>query len=80
MPLHTLIRSLVSTAICAVALAPGATIGYLAQAFDEGLSETVGAIVSAAQADFRAGDLSIRYLEEHPELLDGQPDPPRQFR
>ena len=27
------------------------------------------------EADFRAGDLSIRYLEEHPELLDGhQPD------
>ena len=24
------------------------------------------------EADFRSGDLSIRYLEEHPELLDGQ--------
>jgi len=26
------------------------------------------------EADFRAGDLSIRYLEEHPELVDGQED------
>jgi acetyl-CoA carboxylase biotin carboxylase subunit len=26
------------------------------------------------EADFRAGALSIRYLEEHPELTDGRPD------
>jgi acetyl/propionyl-CoA carboxylase alpha subunit len=27
------------------------------------------------EADFRAGRLSIRYLEEHPGLLDGEPAP-----
>ncbi len=42
-----------------VTLAPGATIGYLAQAFDETLGATVGAAVSAALGPYAAAEAEL---------------------
>ncbi|MBX0329438.1 ATP-binding cassette domain-containing protein [Oscillochloris sp. ZM17-4] len=47
-----------------VALAPGATIGYLAQAFDEGMGATVGDVVAAAQAAFSAAEADLLRASE----------------
>jgi len=47
-----------------VALAPGAAIGYLAQAFDEGLGETVGAVAAAAQAALSAAEADLLRASE----------------
>jgi len=47
-----------------VTLSPGAAIGYLAQAFDVGFGDTVGAVVAAAQAEFSAAEADLLRASE----------------
>ncbi|NTV62316.1 MAG: ABC-F family ATP-binding cassette domain-containing protein [Oscillochloris sp.] len=47
-----------------VALAPGATIGYLAQAFESDLAATLGAAVVAAQADVSQAEAALLRTSE----------------
>ncbi|NTV99833.1 MAG: ABC-F family ATP-binding cassette domain-containing protein, partial [Oscillochloris sp.] len=47
-----------------VVLAPGATIGYLPQAFDSALGTTIGTVVAMAQADFSAAEAELLHASE----------------
>jgi len=42
-----------------VALAPGATVGYLAQSFDAALGASVGAVILAAQGDYATAEAEL---------------------
>lgn len=43
-----------------IVLDPNTTIGYLAQAFDEQLGQTVGAVLAGAQAEFTAAEAALQ--------------------
>jgi ATP-binding cassette subfamily F protein 3 len=47
-----------------VALASGARIGYLSQAFDEGLGDTVGAALRSAQGEYAAAEAALNAATE----------------
>jgi ATPase subunit of ABC transporter with duplicated ATPase domains len=47
-----------------VALAPGARVGYLAQAFESALADTVGAALRAAQGDYAAAEAELAAATE----------------